>query len=84
MAKQEKPEVVKKSRTSIKAMQNLKLQLPYLKEAIAGIEGESKRASLMLTYNALEKKVNNIKPESGTFLKQVKEAMKDGKTITIS
>lgn len=71
-------------RTSVESMQNLKAILPEVKSRIEAVEGESKKKSLMLTYNALEKKVLNIKPESGTLIQSIKEAIKAGKKVTIS
>jgi ArsR family metal-binding transcriptional regulator len=72
-----------KLRVSVESMQNLKGLLPSLKEAINAVEGETKKKSLLLTFAAFEKKILNIKPETGTAIKAIKEAMKAGKKITI-
>jgi hypothetical protein len=70
-------------RTSVETMQKLKEILPTLKNLIDAVEGESKKKSLLVTYAAFEKKILNIKPESGTLIKQIKEAIKAGKKVTI-
>lgn len=78
-------EIVKtpKSRVSVESMQNLKAILPALKRLIDAVEGETKKKSLLLTFASFEKKILNIKPETGTAIKALKEAMKAGKKITI-
>lgn len=72
-----------KLRVSVESMQNLKDVLPLLRGLIDAVEGETKKKSLLLTYASFEKKILNIRPETGTMLKGIKEAIKAGKKITI-